>query len=349
MVNFLTGADRATRLPVNCAPAAPSGERPPRTSSRLERALRLHGFAITSEVRSPRSEKAFARVGREVRILSECADAINATSNHGGLASMPSSRTLALFGESGADGVLQVCGRDVDPASFLDQLVIAKEAGVRNVLCLTGDWKPDLRADLSRPEAAWRNYFRMDSSQMLAEARAVALGGRSLFSDLGGRPAPRPYRGAVINPSSTPRSAVVARLAQKAESGAEFIQTQIVLHAATFIEFMSMAGDVGLRERLFVLATIPVIGTPAGFHALQGLPGVSVPESFRRRIEAAGDLPLEGRKAAAELMAGIHHAGAADGFHLVNFGAAPETIAELALEFRAEHGLPRPEGAEARA
>jgi hypothetical protein len=39
-------------------------------------------------------------------------------------------------------------------------------------------------------------------------------------------------------------------------------------------------------------------------------------------------------------MAALHGAGAADGFHVVNFGTTPEVIRELVLEFRKDRLLP---------
>ncbi len=346
--NLLSGADRVTRLSRKPPAGGLSRKGPSRTPSRLERALRS-GFAITSEVRSPRTEDAFARVEREVRILAEFADAINATSNHGGREAIPSARILRLFPAIGVDGILQICGRDVDADSYLDDLVLAEEAGVRNLLCLTGDWRPEVRPDLSRPEAAWRNYFRMDSSQMLAEARTLALEGRSAFSDLRGRPVPRPYVGAVINPFSTPRNAVVARLAQKMACGVEFVQTQIVLAAGPLLELLSLVSDAGLRERVFVLATIPVIGSAGAFDVLCRLPGVLAPDFVRQRIDGAEDVRREGSRIARELMSELYESGAVDGFHLVNFGAGPEAIRDLALDFRRERRLPRMEGEAVRA
>ena len=133
-VNLATGADRATRLPVLIPEAGSRGSaRVARTASRLERTLRSGARVFTAEIRSPRTRRGLAGTVADIAALVPVADALNTTSHHGGVRTIPSLEVAGEVRRAGGEPIPQICGRDVDPAAYLGHLVAIGEAGMSNV------------------------------------------------------------------------------------------------------------------------------------------------------------------------------------------------------------------------
>jgi len=71
------------------------------------------------------------------------------------------------------------------------------------------------------------------------------------------------------------------RLAKKVAAGAQFVQTQIVYNVSRFREFMAGVCDLGLHERVHVLAGVAPIRS-AGVHVMAIQWPEAVPEVVKR-------------------------------------------------------------------
>src|SRR5690606_1185640 len=121
--------------------------------------------------------------------------------------------------------------RDHTKTSFVSELIENQLNGVNNVVCLTGD------AYAGTPKI--KQVFDMDSSLMLYEARHVREYGRIRFTGQQMEQPPKLFLGAAINPFTNPPNVPIRRLKQKAASGADFIQTQLIFDVKRFGEFMA--------------------------------------------------------------------------------------------------------------
>ncbi|MCZ7646137.1 MAG: methylenetetrahydrofolate reductase C-terminal domain-containing protein [Planctomycetota bacterium] len=327
--NLLTGADQATRKPRALAQELRTFRASPqRTGSRFERRLRGGQPILTGELRCPRSARGMRRVREEIEALLPLVDALTTTSNQGGV---PTRSTLDVSREvhkQGGCAIPTLCGRDMNPAAFVRNLVEIRDAGLQDVFCVTGDWPAhEPRQPVSVPETQ-RRAFRMDGAQMIHEARSLGTLGRAAFSPLpAGAAAPSLFVGGAINPNSAPREAVIRRLAQKAACGVDYIFTQAVCDVGVFTDFLRGFETSGLRPRLFVVASVPVVGSLRGAEILNALPGVRLPAAVLERFAQASDIAAEGSTWTLEVLDAL--AGSVDGFHLMNFGMALPRMCEV--------------------
>jgi methylenetetrahydrofolate reductase (NADPH) len=77
----------------------------------------------------------------------------------------------------------------------------------------------------------------------------------------------------------------VIRLAKKVEAGADFIQTQCVFSLDRFTEFMKQAREMGLTEKVSILAGItPLKSVGMARYMATRVAGMEVPEDLIERI-----------------------------------------------------------------
>jgi methylenetetrahydrofolate reductase (NADPH) len=266
-------------------------------------------------------------------------DAINATSMAGGVASVDSLTTSDIIRRHGSDPTMQICGRDVTPNQFTDQLAAAWSHGVRNVFCLTGDWNPRNTAEQVAKDP-WPTYFPMESSQMLYEARSLREHGRGGVTNrvFPQHDAPRFFIGGAINPCSSPQSVVFSRLAQKVACGVDFIQTQMVLDVPSFQTWVAELRKTELLNRVFLLASVPVILSARALEVCATLPGVQLPSSVQERlmkqVDAEGRIDAAGLAWAEETCLALRHTLGVDGIHLMLLGGQWDKLADWVAGLR---------------
>lgn len=252
-------------------------DRPVRTGSRLERVLRAGLFAVTAELNPPDSADP-QDVYDAAIVLSEVADAINATDASGANVHMSSLGLCAVLLRAGYEVVMQMSCRDRNRIALQGDLLGAAALGVQNVLCLTGD---DVTAG-DQPEA--KRVFDFDSLHLLHTAKimrdqGVLLSGRKITKP------PKLFLGAVENPFARPIDWRPQRLAKKVDAGADFIQTQYVFDVETFRTFMARVRDLGLHERVYILAGVGPLRSPKAAEFMRAhIPGVVVPDALIERL-----------------------------------------------------------------
>lgn len=312
LLNAITGADRGSRDPLPALTSAGWADGAPRTTSRLELALRAGRFAVTTEVRAPRGAD-LTRMRKEAALLRGHFDAVNATAYLSGNPSLPSSVVARELQALGIEAVAQVTARDCTRTTFVGELFSLANAKVDNLLCLTGDWR------VGRPMV--KPVYDLDSSLMLYEARHLRDRSRIHHTGEEVALAPRPFLGCAINPLSDPIDVPVRRLRQKADCGAEFAQTQVLTETVRLARFMDLARAQDLPRRVAILAGIPVVTSAKALAHLNKIAGVTVDPGFAARLSAAADLRTVGVQAAIDLCAQARAIPGVAGVHLMLFGA----------------------------
>lgn len=296
--------------PIIHAPLLP----PPghRSASILERVLRKGWFAVTAELNPPDSADP-RDVLRAAEPLKDVADAVNATDASGANCHMSSMGICSLLSRAGLGIVLQISCRDRNRIAIQGDVLGAAAMGVGNVLCLTGDGVGVGDQPGAKP------VFDLDSVSLLRTLRTMRddgtfLSGRKLSTP------PRIFLGAAENPCIPPLEWRADRLEKKVRAGADFIQTNYIYDLPVFVEFMKRVRDMGLDERVFILAGVgPLASAKTARWMRRNVPGIHIPEAIIDRLERSPNPAVEGKKLCIELIQQVREIAGVKGVHVMAY------------------------------
>src|SRR5918992_1099615 len=283
-----------------------------RSESRLERILHDHGFAVTAEVVPPRGANA-GIVREQAEALLGYADAVNITDNPTSSAHMSSVAGAALVAESGLEPVVQITTRDRNRLAITADLFGARALGARNVLCLTGD--PVAGGD--HPEA--REVFDLNVVDLVRFVVRLRDEGELLSGSRVDQP-PKYFVGVADVPLVSDYEP--ARLEEKVDAGADFVQTQIVYDVEALGEWAERIRPLGIFERAFFLVGVaPPRSARSARFMQEHLPGVVVPDDVIRRLEKADeDSQVEGVRLTVEVVRALKDIDGIAGVHVMGLG-----------------------------
>jgi 5,10-methylenetetrahydrofolate reductase len=314
-VNFLSGRDKETRLIHDFTrPKQVKMSKPSMLASRLQG----RELALTYEIASPRTTAGLDKVANTAELMLGHIDAINTTTNAGGVPSLHSLETARVVAEAGVPPVVQFCGRDQGPEEFENQVAAALEDGFANVLVLTGDWNPGTERELNPG-----HWFPMDSLQMV-----------DIINRQDNYPK-RSFIGVASNAYTAPMSVSLTRIQSKLAAGAHFTQTQVVTETDIFSRWLKAIRDSEAGRACKILVSIPLVGKQKPWEILKHLPGVYISSQFGSSMEGSRELAKTGFQLARELIHDLSQLDI-DGFHLMNFGVEVEAVVELVEEVRSD-------------
>ncbi len=266
-----------------------------KSGSNLEKILRAGHFAVTAELGPPQSADPEV-IRRKARLLKGVVDAVNITDNQTAIVRLSSIASAVLAMQEGIEPIVQMTCRDRNRLAIQSDLLGASALGVRNLLCLTGDHQ----SFGNHPTA--KNVHDLDSIQLIQMVKAMRDEGRFQCGDEIKGVVPRFFIGAAINPFADPFEFRPYRLAKKIAAGVDFIQTQIVLDMDRFRAFMKRVVDMGLHEKVHILAGIgPLKSAGAARYMRDKVPGMRVADEYVERMQAAvKGIPKEEKKARRE-------------------------------------------------
>jgi methylenetetrahydrofolate reductase (NADPH) len=321
------------------AEALPAGAPRLKSGSNLERVLAAGHFAVTAELGPPRSWDAEG-IRKKIKLLKGYCDAANVTDNQTAVVRMSSIATALLMQPEGLEPIIQMTCRDRNRIAIQSDLLGAAAHGIRNLLCLSGDHQ----SFGDHPGA--KNVHDIDSIQMVQMVRAMRDEGKlqSGTEIKGG--GPPIYIGAAASPFAHPTSMRPYRLRKKVLAGADFIQTQLVYDVPAFREFMKKVVDLGVADQTRILAGVGPLKSPGmARHLRDNVPGVTVPEEFVARMEAAAKgidekdkearrnaWAAEGQKICVEMIQQLREIPGVAGVHLmaIEWEQAVKPIVEAA-------------------
>ncbi len=247
------------------------------TPSRLEKVLAAGHVAVTSECGPPRGSDA-GEIRKKAEMIRNHVDAINITDNQTSVTRLCSLASCIHLKGMGIDPVLQMVVRDRNRIAIQSDILGAASFDIHNILCLSGDHQKFG----DNPQG--QNVFDIDSIQLIQTVRRMRDQGCFLGGDPIVRP-PRMFVGAAANPFADPFEIRVPRLAKKATAGAEFIQTQCIYNLDKFEEWLSMARDRGLHEKVAILAGVtPLKSAGMAKYMKNRVPGMDVPDEVVKRM-----------------------------------------------------------------
>jgi len=320
-----------------------------RSSSNLERVLAAGHFAVTAEIGPPMDCNGEV-VLEKARLLRGCADAFNITDCQTAVVRMSSIASAVLIMREGLEPVMQMTCRDRNRIAIQADLLGAAALGIRNCLCIAGDHQSFGAAGKLKGHPGAKNVYDIDSIQLVSILKGLRDEGRQQGGDEIEMRPPL-FIGAVWTPMGDPVDFRPLRLAKKVRAGADFIQTQGVYDMALFRRQMQIARDMGLHERVAILAGIIV---PRNLGMLKymdsAVAGVRVPQELMTRMAKARDAAgadkaqarvnqeQEGLRIAVELIEQARETPGVRGVHLQAIEwehKVPEIVAQAGF-------LPRP-------
>jgi len=263
-------------------------------------------FVVTSEVGPPKGTDTSEMLENGER-MKERVDAVNITDQQSSVMRLGSLVSSLLLKQRGIEPIYQVTCRDRNRIALQSDLLSAWAVGVKNVLCLTGDYVS--LGDF--PEA--KPVFDLDSVSLLASTKQLNEG-----QDLGGNDlqgAPDFCLGAVVTPAADPLEPQLIKMEKKVRAGAQFFQTQGTFEPEKFAAFMNQAKDLGVP----VMAGIILLKSAGMARFMnQNVAGVHVPDPLIKEMASAEDRVQTSIKIAARLIGGIKDL--CQGVHIMPIG-----------------------------
>ncbi len=278
----------------------------------MEKVLRAGDFAFTGELGPPRGANV-EEVRKKARFLKGMVDSVNITDNQTAMVRMSSWAASLISIDEGLEPNYQMVCRDRNRLAMQADVLGASAHGIRNLLCLSGDHQQFG----DHPHA--KGVFDIDSTQLISTIRKMRdeskfMSGQKIDT------APKIFIGAAANPFAEPFEWRVHRLAKKIEAGADFIQTQCIYNMKKMREWVKMANDMGLTEKVYILAGVtPMKSLGMARYMKNNVPGMDVPDEVINRLKGCkkGTHAKEGIKMACEQIEEFKEMKGIAGVHLM--------------------------------
>jgi methylenetetrahydrofolate reductase (NADPH) len=203
---------------------------------------------------------------------------VNVTDNTAAVVRAGSLPVCRLLYELGHDPVMQLTCRDRNRIAMQSDLMGAHMLGIRNILCLTGDYPTVGDHKEAKP------VYDLDSVQVMQLVQGLNNGKDMVGNKLDGSTAFT--IGAAVTPEADLVGPVLAKFEVKVKAGAQFFQTQAVYHPDVFAGFMKQVRPFKVK----VLAGILLLRNAKMAEFMNAnIPGMSVPNEMIDELKAAGE------------------------------------------------------------
>ena len=283
-----------------------------KAGSNLENILKAGHFAFTGELGPPRGT-GVEEVKHKASFLKGMVDSVNITDNQTAVVRMASWAASLIVIQEGLEPNYQMVCRDRNRLAMQSDILGAYTLGIRNMLCLSGDHQKFG----DHPQA--KGVFDIDSMQLIAMVKKMRDEGKFQGGTDVEHP-PKIFIGAAANPFADPFEWRVHRLAKKVAAGVDFIQTQCIYNMEKFRNFMKMANDMGLTEKVYILAGVtPMKSIGMARYMKAKVPGMDVPDEIIKRLQGVDKTKVadEGIKMACEQIEEFKEMKGVAGVHLM--------------------------------
>lgn len=248
-----------------------------REPRRLGEVLDRGEFAVTVEYNPPKGTS-IAGLLDSARSLLGRVHAVNVTDNTAAIMRAASMPICRLLYEMGHDPVMQVTCRDRNRLAIQSDLLGAHLLGIRNILCLTGDYPTVGDHKEAKP------VYDLDSVQVMQAIQGLNNGRDLAGNKLDGRT--EFHIGGAVTPEADPRGPMLAKFEVKVKAGAQFFQSQAIYHPEQFVTFMQAVRHFKVK----VLGGILLLRSAKMAQFINAnIPGISVPEEMIAELRAAGE------------------------------------------------------------
>jgi methylenetetrahydrofolate reductase (NADPH) len=244
---------------------------------RLKDVLDQGQFAVTIEYNPPKGTNINGVLENAKQLLGRV-HGVNVTDNTAAVMRAGSLPVCRLLYELGHDPVMQLTCRDRNRIAMQSDLLGAHMLGIRNILCLTGDYPTVGDHKDAKP------VYDLDSVQVMGLVQGLNNGRDLAGNKLDGSTAFT--IGAAVTPEAELVGPVLAKFEVKVKAGAQFFQTQAIYNTDQFASFMKAVRPFKVK----VLAGILLLRNAKMAEFMNAnIPGMSVPQAMIDELRAAGD------------------------------------------------------------
>ncbi|MEK6682205.1 MAG: methylenetetrahydrofolate reductase [Nitrospirota bacterium] len=243
---------------------------------KFREALEAGEFLVTAECGPPKGTD-LKEMLKHAKELFGKVHALNATDNQSSVMRVSSLAICKLLLDMGHDPIFQLTCRDRNRLALQSDILGAHVLGIRNVLCLTGDYVTAGDHKGAKP------VFDIESAQLLQVVNSLNNGKDMAGNELKG--STDMFPGATVTPEAKPIEPQLMKFRKKVKAGARFFQTQAIYDVENFKGFMKEARKYNVK----ILAGIVVLKS-AGMATFinNNVPGITVPQNLIDELKAAG-------------------------------------------------------------
>jgi methylenetetrahydrofolate reductase (NADPH) len=267
-------------------------------------------FVVTAEVGPPKGTE-ISELLHHIELLKDKVDALNVTDNQSSVMRISSLAVCRLILDHGGEPILQLTCRDRNRLALQSELLSAWVLGIRNVLCLTGDYV----SVGDHPQA--KPVFDLDSVQLLQTVGLMNQGKDLAGNEMQG--GTDFFAGAVVTPEADPIEPQMLKFEKKIAAGARFIQTQAIYHLDNFKRFMEQARKYDVK----IMAGIVLLVSPGMARYMnKNVPGIFVPDELIQEMADAekGKKIEAGIRIAGRVIRQLREQKVCDGVHIMAIG-----------------------------
>ncbi len=267
-------------------------------------------FVVTAEIGPPKGTD-IGRMYEHIELLRGKVDAANVTDNQSAVMRICSLAVSAVALQNGLEPILQMTCRDRNRIALQSDLLGAHILGIRNILCMTGDYVTAGDHKDAKP------VYDVESVQLLRIVEGLNRGRDMSGNELKG--STDFFRGAVVTPETDFLEPQLLKFEKKVNAGAEFFQTQAIYDIGAFMAFMQRARQFPVK----VLAGIVLLKSVAMANFMnKHVPGIRVPEELIGELKEAGkEHALDaGIDIAARHIKELKERAICDGVHIMAIG-----------------------------
>jgi len=273
-------------------------------------AFQQKDFVVTAEVGPPKGTE-IGEMVEHIELLKDKVDGLNVTDNQSSVMRISSLAVCRMILDHGGEPILQLTCRDRNRLALQSELLSAWVLGVKNVLCLTGDYI----SVGDHPQA--KPVFDLDSVQLLQTVCVLNQGKDLAGNEMQG--GTDLFAGAVVTPEADPIEPQLMKFEKKLAAGAKFIQTQAIYDIDNFKRFM----DRVRRDGVKIMAGI-VLLVSAGMakYMNKNVPGIFVPDELISELSDApkGKRLEAGIRIAGRMIRQLREEKVCDGVHIMAIG-----------------------------
>lgn len=267
-------------------------------------------FVVTAEIGPPKGTD-ISGVLHHIELLKGKVDAANVTDNQSAVMRVCSLAICKVILEKGFEPILQMTCRDRNRIGLQSDLLGAHILGIRNVLCMTGDYVSAGDHKDAKP------VYDVESVQLLSIVDSLNNGKDMAGNELKG--STDFYQGAVVTPETDFLEPQLMKFDKKVHAGARFFQTQAIYDIEAFKKFMVHVRKFPVK----ILAGIVVLKSVGMANFMnKNVPGIKVPQELIDELKAAGkEKALEaGMDIAARHIRQLKDGSVCDGVHIMAIG-----------------------------
>ncbi|MDH4109343.1 MAG: methylenetetrahydrofolate reductase [Gammaproteobacteria bacterium] len=267
-------------------------------------AMRRGDFAVSAEI-FLRPESDADSIREQAAVLKDVVDAILVTDNQYGQLHMSPLVAASLLLAIGVDPIVQVTSRNRNRIALVSDLLGAGALGVTTLLLAAGERAP--KGFEPRPKPV----LDLKATDLIRTAATIRADER-LYQR------PDFLIGGLVTPVSPGPRWKPAKLLEKIDAGAQFVQTHLCMNVELLRRYLRRLVSEGLTHKTSVVVSVAVLQSADDARWLkENRPNVMIPDDIISRMDQAKDPAAEGVQICAEIIRALRKVPGVEGVSIM--------------------------------